>query len=54
MQLDIDACRPLGLGSLSGAVVRLAAQSGVPTPVHDVAYRALILHAVPAGAERTA
>lgn len=41
MQIDIDAGRPLELESLSGAVVRFGKQAGVPTPVHDVAYRAL-------------
>ena len=41
MQLDLDAGRPLELESLSGAVVRFGKEAGVPTPVHDVAYRAL-------------
>lgn len=53
MQLDIDAGRPLELESLSGTVVRLGAACGVPTPVHDVAYRALSLYAVPEGGGRT-
>jgi len=41
MQADIDTGRPLELESLSGAVVRFGQAAGVPTPVHDVAYRAL-------------
>lgn len=48
MRLDIDAGRPLELESLSGAVVRFGKAAGVPTPVHDVAYRALSLYANPA------
>ena len=44
MQADIDAGRPLELESLSGAVVRFGKQLAVPTPVHDVAYRALSLY----------
>jgi 2-dehydropantoate 2-reductase len=45
MQADMDAGRPLELDSLSGAVVRFGRANGVPTPVHDVAYRALSLYA---------
>ena len=45
MQADIDAGRPLELESLSGAVVRLGKAAGVPTPIHDTAYRALSLYA---------
>lgn len=45
MLLDMDARRPLELESLSGAVVRFGQAAGVPTPVHDVAYRALSLYA---------
>lgn len=41
MLLDLEAGRPLELESLSGAVARFGQQAGVPTPVHDVAYRAL-------------
>ncbi len=46
MQLDLDAGRPLELESLSGAVVRFGKSAGVPTPVHDVAYRVLSLYAM--------
>jgi len=41
---DLEAGRPLELDFLSGAVVRLGAKAGVPTPIHAVAYRALALH----------
>lgn len=49
MQGDLDTGRPLELESLSGAVVRFGRSAGVPTPVHDVAYRVLSLYA--AGAQ---
>lgn len=42
---DLDAGRPLELEFLSGAVVRLGAKAGVPTPIHEVAYKALLMHA---------
>jgi 2-dehydropantoate 2-reductase len=42
---DLEAGRPLELEFLSGAVVRLGAKAGVPTPIHEVAYRALRMHA---------
>ena len=42
---DLEAGRPLELEFLSGAVVRLGAKSGVPTPIHEVAYKALLMHA---------
>ena len=45
MLADIEAGRPLELESLSGAVLRFGKAAGVPTPVHDVAYRALCLYA---------
>ena len=45
MQVDLDAGRRLELESLSGAVVRYGKALGVPTPVHDVAYRVLSLYA---------
>ncbi len=45
MLADLDAGRPLELESLSGAVVRFGKAAGVRTPVHDVAYRAISLHA---------
>jgi len=41
---DLEAGRPLELEFLSGAVVRLGAKSGVPTPIHAVAYKALSMH----------
>ncbi len=42
---DLEAGRPLELDYLSGTVVRLGARHGLPTPVHDVAYRALGMRA---------
>jgi 2-dehydropantoate 2-reductase len=41
MQRDIIAGRPSELESQSGAVVRLGAERGVATPVHDFIYRSL-------------
>ncbi len=41
---DLEAGRPLELEFLSGAVVRLGAKAGVPTPIHAVAYQALAMH----------
>lgn len=41
---DLEAGRRLELGSLSGAVVRLGEQVGVPTPLHRFAYAALAMH----------
>ncbi len=41
---DLEAGRPLELEFLSGAVVRLGAKAGVPTPIHAVAYKALAMH----------
>ena len=45
MLVDLEAGRPLELESLSGAVVRFAKAAGVPTPVHELAYRVLSLYA---------
>jgi 2-dehydropantoate 2-reductase len=42
---DLDAGRRLELEFLSGAVVRLGAKAGVPTPIHAIAYQALAMHA---------
>jgi 2-dehydropantoate 2-reductase len=42
---DLEAGRRLELDFLSGAVVRLGAEAGVPTPIHEVAYKALSMHA---------
>lgn len=42
---DLDAGRPLELEFLSGAVVRLGAKAGVPTPIHAVAQRVLAMYA---------
>ena len=42
---DLEAGRPLELDFLSGAVARLGAQAGVPTPFHAMASRALAMHA---------
>jgi 2-dehydropantoate 2-reductase len=41
---DLEAGRPLELEFLSGAVVRLGAAAGVPTPIHEVAYKVLSMH----------
>ena len=41
---DLEAGRPLELDFLSGALVRLGAQSGVATPFHSMACRALAMH----------
>jgi len=41
---DLEAGRPLELDFLSGAVVRLGATAGVPTPIHAAAYRTLAKH----------
>jgi 2-dehydropantoate 2-reductase len=46
---DLLAGRPLEIDSLSGAVVRLGAQSGVPTPFHAMACRILAMHKGGAG-----
>jgi 2-dehydropantoate 2-reductase len=45
MQMDLENGRRLELDWLSGAVSRLGRQLGVPTPIHDVVYAALKLHA---------
>jgi 2-dehydropantoate 2-reductase len=42
MQRDIMAGRPSELEAQSGAVVRLGAQVGVPTPVHSFLYHSLL------------
>jgi 2-dehydropantoate 2-reductase len=42
MQRDILAGRPSELEAQSGAVVRLGARAGVPTPVHDFIYASLL------------
>jgi 2-dehydropantoate 2-reductase len=41
---DLEAGRPLELAYLSGAVVRLGREAGVPTPFHATAHRALAMH----------
>jgi len=41
---DLLAGRPLEIDSLSGAIERLGAQCGVPTPFHSMAGRALAMH----------
>ena len=41
MLVDLDAGKRIELEGLQGAVVRMAAELGVPTPVHKVAYAAL-------------
>jgi 2-dehydropantoate 2-reductase len=49
MLVDLDAGKRIELEGLQGAVVRMAAELGVPTPVHKVAYAALkpYLHGTP-------
>jgi 2-dehydropantoate 2-reductase len=42
MQRDVMAGRPSELEQQTGAVVRLGRAHGVPTPVHDVLYAALL------------
>jgi 2-dehydropantoate 2-reductase len=42
MQRDLGGGRPSELDDQVGAVSRLAAQAGVPAPVHDVLYAALL------------
>ncbi len=41
---DLEAGRRLELAFLSGSVVRLGKQLGVPTPLHEFAYSALAMH----------
>jgi 2-dehydropantoate 2-reductase len=41
MLLDLEAGKRLEIDALSGAVVRLGAQKGIPTPVHQTIYAAL-------------
>jgi 2-dehydropantoate 2-reductase len=41
MMEDLVAGRPLELEYLSGAVVRFGKELGIPTPVHEKAYREL-------------
>jgi 2-dehydropantoate 2-reductase len=41
---DLEAGRPLELAYLSGTVARLGRETGVATPIHDTAYRALAMH----------
>jgi 2-dehydropantoate 2-reductase len=41
---DLEARRALELDYLSGAIVRLGAQYGIPTPFHTMACRALAMH----------
>lgn len=42
---DLDAGRPLEVAFLSGAVERLGAEAGLPTPIHSMAYSVLAMHA---------
>lgn len=41
---DLEAGRALELDYLSGTVVRLGRRHGIPTPVHEAAFRALAMH----------
>lgn len=43
---DLEAGRRLELNFLSGSVVRLGRQAGVPTPMHSLAFRVLAMHAL--------
>ena len=45
LQLDLERGNPLEVEWLSGAVVKLGAAVGVPTPIHRAARDILILHA---------
>lgn len=42
MQRDIQEGRPSELEAQTGAIVRLGTEAGVPTPVNDIIYRALL------------
>jgi 2-dehydropantoate 2-reductase len=42
LQRDIAEGKPSELESWSGAVVRLGREVGVPTPVHETIYQALL------------
>jgi len=42
---DLAAGKPLELEALNGSASRLGRELGVPTPVNDVIYAALVLHA---------
>jgi len=44
MAFDLVNKKPMELDALSGTVVRLGAQLGVPTPIHHTLYAALIPH----------
>jgi 2-dehydropantoate 2-reductase len=42
MQRDLGAGRPSELGDQTGAVIRLAREAGVPVPLHEALYAALL------------
>ena len=44
MHADYENGRPTELDALSGAVIRLGKQIGVPTPVHSFLYSVLLPH----------
>ncbi len=44
MHTDVELGRPLELEALSGAVVRIGRKEGVPTPVNEQFYSALLPH----------
>jgi len=44
MHTDVEQGRPLELEALSGAVVRMGRKEGVPTPVNEKFYAALLPH----------
>ena len=44
MHTDLSAGRPLELEALNGTVVRLGRELGIPTPVNDTLYSALLPH----------
>jgi 2-dehydropantoate 2-reductase len=45
MYHDLERGRPLEVGWLSGGVVKLGEQAGVPTPAHRAVHDILVLHA---------
>ena len=44
MHTDLELGKPLELDALSGAVVRIGEQVGVPTPVNRLLYSLLVIH----------
>ena len=44
MHIDVEKGRPLELDAMTGAVVRIGHQMGVPTPVNSILYSILVSH----------